>query len=402
MYKRKKYIIKINIIIYMFFIFIVLFNISSYADNIKNSFIILDCSSSMAESAGSSNTSKFEIIRNTLNNFLNSNKNSNIGLIVFGAYKNNDCDDYKLLFSPGTPIEKIKDSLNSLIPTGKTPVANTLQFVKSLSTKYDVNSVMLLTDGYDNCNPDLLPKIINEYKKDNIALKIYGIGNDNNRDNLYNKLSNTAKVNYEVIKNTKQLNNNLETLKPVQKPKEKNTPVKKIVIPEKPKHKFENETLIIPKKIKINDNKKIKQPTDNKIKNKTNTKTTTKKIDNKSTNKPINKTEIINNSADYKNEPVLIPPTFNIKDEDLPKYPYIARKFGLEGGVKLKILVSDKGKVISVKIYKSSGHEILDNSAVDAAKNWVFKPARKYGIAKYAYIYKTIYFKLDDDLIKIK
>lgn len=58
--------------------------------------------------------------------------------------------------------------------------------------------------------------------------------------------------------------------------------------------------------------------------------------------------------------------------QPLPKYPWICRKRGQEGCVALKVLIDEKGRVISVSLHKSSGHASLDQSALSAVKTWTF------------------------------
>ena len=56
-----------------------------------------------------------------------------------------------------------------------------------------------------------------------------------------------------------------------------------------------------------------------------------------------------------------------------PAYPDIARQSGIEGTVQLQALVGKDGKVKNVKVIK--GIPVLDDAAVTAVKQWVFKPA---------------------------
>ena len=56
------------------------------------------------------------------------------------------------------------------------------------------------------------------------------------------------------------------------------------------------------------------------------------------------------------------------------KYPPAAKKEGIEGTVWLKTLVDEEGRVAKVEIQKSEA-EVLNQAAVDAVKQWLFKPA---------------------------
>jgi len=59
-----------------------------------------------------------------------------------------------------------------------------------------------------------------------------------------------------------------------------------------------------------------------------------------------------------------------------PKYPDIARQAGIEGMVVLKLLVDTDGAVLDVQLLKSL-HPALDQSAMTAAKQWRFRPAKQ-------------------------
>lgn len=60
-----------------------------------------------------------------------------------------------------------------------------------------------------------------------------------------------------------------------------------------------------------------------------------------------------------------------------PEYPDFAADQGLEGTVVLRVKVLPNGKPGEVKVKKSSGHGILDDAAVTAAKRWAFTPAKR-------------------------
>jgi protein TonB len=63
-----------------------------------------------------------------------------------------------------------------------------------------------------------------------------------------------------------------------------------------------------------------------------------------------------------------------------PPYPPLAFKARLEGKVTLLAEVLPDGRAGQVKILESSGHEILDQSALSTVKKWKFTPARKDGV----------------------
>ena len=55
-----------------------------------------------------------------------------------------------------------------------------------------------------------------------------------------------------------------------------------------------------------------------------------------------------------------------------PRYPKAAIRRGYQGVVLLDILVDGDGRVVEVKLKKTSGHGVLDRSAVKGVKKWRF------------------------------
>lgn len=60
-----------------------------------------------------------------------------------------------------------------------------------------------------------------------------------------------------------------------------------------------------------------------------------------------------------------------------PSYPRIARRRGYEGVVVLKVEILSDGRVGEVRTKRSSGHPILDRSALKTVKKWTFIPAKR-------------------------
>ncbi|HUN55922.1 MAG TPA: energy transducer TonB [Smithella sp.] len=67
------------------------------------------------------------------------------------------------------------------------------------------------------------------------------------------------------------------------------------------------------------------------------------------------------------------------KENARPVYPEIARVRGYEGIVLVFAEILPDGRVGEIKIRKSSGYAILDQSAIQAVKPWKFEPAKKSG-----------------------
>jgi len=79
-----------------------------------------------------------------------------------------------------------------------------------------------------------------------------------------------------------------------------------------------------------------------------------------------------------------------------PRYPMLARSRGEEGLVLLSAEVLANGKVGALRIKKTSGYQLLDQSALEAVRKWKFEPARKMGIPVTAWVEIPIRFTLSD------
>ena len=62
------------------------------------------------------------------------------------------------------------------------------------------------------------------------------------------------------------------------------------------------------------------------------------------------------------------------KNNPPPEYPGKARRRGYAGTVVLKVLVSENGIVMQVRLSKSSGYGILDRAAEESVSKWTFEP----------------------------
>ena len=104
-------------------------------------------------------------------------------------------------------------------------------------------------------------------------------------------------------------------------------------------------------------------------------------------NKNIAKISALNNVIAY--------PLY--KENAPPVYPEIARVRGYEGIVLVFAEVLPNGRVGEIKIRKSSGYAILDQSAIQAVKPWKFEPAKKSGNPFTAWVELPIKFILHNN-----
>ena len=61
--------------------------------------------------------------------------------------------------------------------------------------------------------------------------------------------------------------------------------------------------------------------------------------------------------------------------KEVPKYPTLAQKAGIEGKVIIEVLISKKGKVINASVVGEQN--LLSQAALDAAMKCIFKPAKQ-------------------------
>jgi len=64
-----------------------------------------------------------------------------------------------------------------------------------------------------------------------------------------------------------------------------------------------------------------------------------------------------------------------LKYFEVPKYPELARKAGIEGKVTIKAIISENGTVVSAVFY--NGNEIFKDAALAAAEKCIFYPAKQ-------------------------
>lgn len=60
-----------------------------------------------------------------------------------------------------------------------------------------------------------------------------------------------------------------------------------------------------------------------------------------------------------------------------PDYPYEARRSRISGSGLLRIYVDETGKVMEVKVMKSTGNRVLDDAGLQAFRQWRAKPGNR-------------------------
>lgn len=77
-----------------------------------------------------------------------------------------------------------------------------------------------------------------------------------------------------------------------------------------------------------------------------------------------------------------------------PPYPRLAHRMGIEGTVILLADVSEEGMPLQVRLFQSSGNDLLDQSALNTVTQWRFTPARKDGVITRSTVRIPIIFSL--------
>ena len=78
-----------------------------------------------------------------------------------------------------------------------------------------------------------------------------------------------------------------------------------------------------------------------------------------------------------------------------PEYPKADRKSGREGEVKVKLTVDKEGRVVEAELFESNATEAMNRSALKAAKNCRFKPAKNKGVPVQAHVMIPFHFRLN-------
>lgn len=78
-----------------------------------------------------------------------------------------------------------------------------------------------------------------------------------------------------------------------------------------------------------------------------------------------------------------------------PKYPELARQAGIEGVVLLEVLVGIDGKVLEARVVQSDVTPAMEKAAVQAAWQFLFRPARQRTFPVEARMVVPVSFKLN-------
>jgi protein TonB len=96
-------------------------------------------------------------------------------------------------------------------------------------------------------------------------------------------------------------------------------------------------------------------------------------------------------------DPTPIEASLAYRDASPPPYPRDALRNDIEGTVQLRVLVDETGRVLDVRIERSSGDRQLDTAAREhVLRHWLFQPAQRNGVPMRAWGIVPIVFRLDN------
>jgi protein TonB len=77
-----------------------------------------------------------------------------------------------------------------------------------------------------------------------------------------------------------------------------------------------------------------------------------------------------------------------------PVYPPRAVEFGITGTVLVRARVTPDGSTEETRLWRSSGHALLDAAAMAAVRRWAFEPASVEGRRVEAWVEVPVHFRL--------
>lgn len=92
----------------------------------------------------------------------------------------------------------------------------------------------------------------------------------------------------------------------------------------------------------------------------------------------------------------LIKATPRYESNPLPPYPRVARQNHWQGTVRLRARISAAGDIEKVSLERSSGHQVLDQAALQGVRHWRFIPATRNGVPVASEVSIPVAFRLTE------
>ena len=168
-------------ILFLFLVALLVLPPSSSAGT--NLIFIVDGSNSMWGQVDG--VAKIETARLALTNLVNEISNeTHVGLMSYGIFSKDSCDDVHLLVLPETnDRKKIIEFVNKLQPKGKTPIAKSLEMAGEQLRRFkgDDNHIVLISDGIESCGGEPCA-VAAQLKQKGIDARVhvvgFGVGNE--------------------------------------------------------------------------------------------------------------------------------------------------------------------------------------------------------------------------------
>lgn len=147
-------------------------------DGQQRSILVLDASGSMWGQIDGE--AKISIAQRSVSELLDSlPPQTELGLMAYGHNRRGDCEDIELMVEPGPDThDRIAEAVNGIRPKGKTPLGDAvLQAAQALRFQEEAASVILLSDGLENCGVDTCA-LGAQLEADGIAFTAHVIGFD--------------------------------------------------------------------------------------------------------------------------------------------------------------------------------------------------------------------------------
>ncbi len=78
-----------------------------------------------------------------------------------------------------------------------------------------------------------------------------------------------------------------------------------------------------------------------------------------------------------------------------PRYPYRAKRMGIEGEVKIRFLVSKEGDISQIEILSANPPKIFNESVLNAVSSWKYAPGELMGRKVATRVTTSVIFKLE-------
>ncbi|MDH5680514.1 MAG: TonB family protein [Spirochaetota bacterium] len=304
----------------------------------KRILFILDCSQSMAKREAEGY--RFSLAKGIIRSLMKRHPDNHYALMVYGMDSGKGCEDVRLSvpFGVGSNMA-IDKTLNEIEPRGSSPLGMALRKgLTYLSGFNERSEIVLVSDGPGNCGIELssLSKRMNQKDVRLRAALLYFSEREKRLVSSLNEVAHRKIVDYHGGLRPEGIVRILKPSEPVKVSKARKITYKSATKPRK-----------VPKM----------------------------------TRKPV----------------VFVRAKLLKGQSQKPRYPYLAKRYGLEGKVTLGVYISVGGKVYRVKVLKSSGHKLLDEAAIETAQTWLFRPAQRDGRVSRDYLKIRLVFNLQNE-----